>query len=62
MGLKRVMVNQEKDLFERRIRDEEIDYWRKRKQRDEIDMSKRQFIHMKIESQKIIEQQQRQNY
>ena len=56
------MVNQEKELFERRIRDEEIDYWRKRKQRDEIDQTKRQFIHIKIESQKIIEQQQRQNY
>lgn len=39
--MKRVMVNQEKELFERRIRDEEIDYWRKRKQRDEIDQSKR---------------------
>lgn len=50
MGMKRVMVNQEKDLFERRIRDEEIEYWRKRKQRDEIDQNKRQFIHMKIES------------
>ena len=60
--MKRVMVNQEKELFERRIRDEEIDYWRKRKQRDEIDQTKRQFIHIKIESQKIIEQQQRQNY
>lgn len=29
--MKRVMVNQEKELFERRIRDEEVDYWRKRK-------------------------------
>ena len=50
MGMKRVMINQEKDLFERRIRDEEIEYWRKRKVRDEIDQNKRQFIHMKVES------------
>ena len=49
-------------MFERRIRDEENDFYRKKKQRDEIDAQKRQFIHMKIESQKIIENQQRQNY
>ena len=31
------MVNEEKRLFDRRIRDEESDYYRKRKLRDEID-------------------------
>ena len=53
------MVLQEKQLYDRRIRDEENDYYRKRRQRDDIDQNKRQFIHMKIESQKIIEGQQR---
>ena len=62
LGTKRVMVNEEKRLFDRRIRDEENDYFRKRKIREEIDFNKRQFIHMKIESQRIIENQQRQNY
>lgn len=62
LGLKRVMVSEEKRLFDRRIRDEENDYFRKRKMRDEIDQGKRQFIRMKFESQRIIENQQRQNY
>jgi hypothetical protein len=30
MGMKRVMVTQEKALFERRIRDEENEYYRKK--------------------------------
>ena len=30
MGMKRVMVTQEKALFERRIQDEEQEYYRKR--------------------------------
>ena len=55
MGVKRVMVTQEKELFERRIKDEENDYFRKRGQRDEIDTGKRQFIQMKLESQRMIE-------
>ena len=62
MGVKRVMIQEEKRLFDRRIRDEENDYYRKRQLRDEIDQNKRQFIHMKLESQRIIENQQRQNY
>ena len=44
MGMKRVMVTQEKTLFEKRIRDEENDFYRRRAQRDEIDQGKRQFI------------------
>jgi len=35
------MVNEEKRLFDRRIRDEENDYFRKRKIREEIDFNKR---------------------
>lgn len=62
MGVKRVMIQEEKRLFDRRIRDEESEYYRKRKMRDEVDQNKRQFIHMKLESQRIIENQQRQNY
>lgn len=62
MGVKRVMIQEEKRLFDRRIRDEENEYYRKRKMRDEVDQNKRQFIHMKLESQRIIENQQRQNY
>lgn len=30
MGMKRVMVTQEKNLFEKRIREEENDYYKKR--------------------------------
>lgn len=41
MGMKRVMVTQEKALFERRIRDEENEYYRKKQQRDEIEQGKR---------------------
>ena len=41
--MKRVVVTQEKELFERRIRDEENEYFRKRQQRDQIDGNKRQF-------------------
>ena len=62
MGMKRVMVTQEKQLFERRIREEENDYYRERQQRDEIDGGKRQFIAMKMESKRMIENQQRENY
>lgn len=62
MGMKRVMVTQEKNLFERRIREEENDYYRKRQQRDEIDQGKKQFIQMKAESKRMIESQQRINY
>ena len=47
MGMKRVMVTQKKELFEKRIRDEENDYFRKKTQRDEIDQGKRQFIQIK---------------
>ena len=57
MGTKRVLVTQEKELFERRIKEEEIDYFRKRSQRDEIDQGKRQFLQMKLESQRMIENQ-----
>lgn len=53
--MKRVMVTQEKTLFEKRIRDEENDFYRRRAQRDEIDAGKRQFIQMKVESKKMIE-------
>ena len=35
------MLNEEKKMFDRRIRDEENDYYRKRKIRDEIDKGKR---------------------
>lgn len=56
------MRTQEKTLFERRIREEDNDYYRKRQQRDEIDQSKREFLQMKVESKRIIEQQQKQNY
>ena len=62
MGTKRVMVTQEKELFERRIKDEEKDYFRKRSVRDQIDQGQRQFLQMKMESQRMIENQQRQNY
>ena len=41
LGTKRVLVTQEKELFERRIKEEENDYFRKRSQRDEIDQGKR---------------------
>ena len=60
--MKRVMVTQEKTLFERRIREEENDYYRKRQQRDEIEAGKRQFLQMKNESKRMIENQQRINY
>lgn len=50
MGVKRVMIQEEKRLFDRRIRDEESEYYRKRRLRDEIDQNKRQFTHMKLES------------
>ena len=59
MGTKRVLVTQEKELFERRIQEEEKEYFRKRNQRDEIDGGKRQFLAMKAESQRMIENQQR---
>lgn len=49
-------------MFERRIREEENDYYRKRQQRDEIDQGKRQFLAMKMESKRMIENQQRDNY
>lgn len=62
LGTKRVLVTQEKELFERRIKEEENDYFRKRSQRDEIDQGKRQFLQMKLESGRMIENQQRQNY
>ena len=39
--MKRVLVTQEKELFERRIREEENEYFRKRNARDEIEQSKR---------------------
>lgn len=55
LGMKRVLVTQEKELFERRIRDEENEYFRKRQQRDEIETGARQFIAMKHESQRQIE-------
>jgi len=55
MGIKRVMVTQEKQHFERRIRDEENEYYRKRQQRNEIDQGKRHFIQMKMESKRMIE-------
>jgi hypothetical protein len=55
MGMKRVMVTQEKTLFESRIREEENDYYRKRQQRDEIDSGKRQFLQMKMDSKRMIE-------
>lgn len=54
-GVKRVMRTQEKTLFERRIREEDNDYYRKRQQRDEIDQSKREFLQMKLESKRMIE-------
>lgn len=54
--MKRVLVTQEKELFERRIRDEENEYFRKRSQRDNIDTGARQFLAMKHESQRQIEQ------
>lgn len=38
------MLIEEKKLFDRRIRDEENEYYRKRRVRDEIDKGKRQFI------------------
>ena len=60
--MKRVMVTKEKELFEKRIRDEENDFYRRRAQRDEIDHGKRQFLQMKIESKKMIEHQQKSNY
>ena len=41
MGMKRVMVTQEKNLFEKRIREEENEYYRKRTIRDEIDQGKK---------------------
>mmetsp|Transcript_1227 Transcript_1227/g.1407 ORF Transcript_1227/g.1407 Transcript_1227/m.1407 type:complete len:172 (+) Transcript_1227:707-1222(+) len=62
MGVKRVMITQEKQYFERKIRDEENEYYRKRQQRDEIDQGKRHFIQMKVESKRMIENQQKQNY
>ena len=62
MGVKRVMVEEEKRLYERRTNEEMRDFYRKRKIRDEIDHGKRQFIHLKLESQRIIENQQKQNY
>ena len=34
-------VSKEKELFEKRIRDEENDFYRRRAQRDEIDHGKR---------------------
>lgn len=60
--MKRVMVTQEKSLFEKRIREEENDYYQKRSQRDQIDSGKRQFLAMKMESKRMIENQQRENY
>ena len=41
MGMKRVMVTQEKNLFEKRIREEENEYYRNRTIRDEIDQGKK---------------------
>jgi len=35
--MKRVMVQQEKQMFEKRIQDEQMDYFRKKKVRDEVD-------------------------
>lgn len=60
--MKRVLVTQEKELFERRIREEESEYFRKRHQRDEIEASKRQFQSMKVESQRLIEGKNREQY
>ena len=48
--MKRVLVTQEKELFERRIREEENEYFRKRQVRDNIENSKKQFKNMKMES------------
>lgn len=56
------MLVEEKQLFDKRMREEENEFYRKRKLRDQIDENKRQFIQMKLESQRIIENQQRQNY
>ena len=39
--MKRVMVTAEKNLFEKRIREEENEYYRKRTLRDEIDSGKK---------------------
>jgi hypothetical protein len=38
------MLVEEKRLYDKRMREEENEYYRKRKQRDEIDHGKRQFI------------------
>ena len=56
------MVNEENRLIEKKNREDEHDYYRKRQLRDEVDANKKQFIQMKAESQRIIENQQRQNY
>lgn len=56
------MLMEEKQLFDKRMREEENEYYRKRRMRDQIDQNKRQFIQMKQESQRIVENQQRQNY
>lgn len=50
LGVKKVMVDEEKRLYERRTKEEMQEYYRKRKIRDEIDHGKRQFIHLKLES------------
>jgi hypothetical protein len=62
LGMKRVLVTQEKELFERRIREEESEYFRRRHQRDEIEASKRQFQSMKVDSQRLIEGKNREQY
>ena len=60
--MKRVLVTQEKELFERRIREEENEYFRKRQVRDNIENSKKQFKNMKAESQSLIGEQTRDGY
>ena len=56
------MATQEKSFFEKRIRDEENEFYRKRQIRDQIDQGKKNFLKLKYESRKMIEGQRRHNY
>ena len=47
IGLKRVMLVEEKKLYDKRMREEENDYYRKRLVRDQIDQEKKKFKLMK---------------
>mmetsp|Transcript_14776 Transcript_14776/g.25139 ORF Transcript_14776/g.25139 Transcript_14776/m.25139 type:complete len:135 (+) Transcript_14776:754-1158(+) len=62
MGVKRVMMMQEKNFFEQKIRNEENDYFRKRQMKEDIENGKKHFLQLKSESRRMIENQQRQNY